>query len=70
MVTEELWVCWDLIQEDLGHLQRPLQWGGGGRQKRNKTKKRDSVREAKKEKAETEWRKERAEVRGEAFERA
>lgn len=27
VVTEELRVRWDLIQEDLGHLQWALQWG-------------------------------------------
>lgn len=48
MVTEELWVRWDLIQEDLGHLQRALQTGGGDtRQSANTKKQRDEERESK-----------------------
>lgn len=39
VVTEEFWVRWDLIQEDLGHLQWALQQGvGGERRKGTKTK--------------------------------
>lgn len=30
VVTEELRVRWDLIQEDLRHLQWALQWRGSG----------------------------------------
>ncbi len=39
VVTEEFRVRWDLIQEDLRHLQRALQWKGSGeRRRRTKTK--------------------------------
>lgn len=68
VVTEELWVRWDLIQEDLGHLQWALQGGGGGERGGKGQKQRHGVREAKKEKAKTEQRKEREDVREEVFE--
>lgn len=38
VMTEELRVRWDLIQEDLGHFQRALQQRGGERRKGTKTK--------------------------------
>ena len=37
VVTEELRVRWDLIQEDLGYLQRALQRGRGGGERRKGT---------------------------------
>lgn len=52
VVTKELRVRWDLIQEDLGHFQRALQQGeerGGKRRKQS-----DKVRQTKKDKAKTE----------------
>lgn len=60
VVTEELRVRWDLIQEDLGYLQWALitEDGKGGEGQ----KQRDRVRETKKEKAKTKWRKEREEA--------
>ncbi len=53
VVTEEFRVRWDLIQEDLRHLQRALQQrrGSGERRRRTKTKRvRDKERESKKHK--------------------
>ncbi|TNN45174.1 hypothetical protein EYF80_044624 [Liparis tanakae] len=43
VVTEELRVRWDLIQEDLGHLQWALQRGGG--RQRNKERESKNKRE-------------------------
>ncbi len=69
VVTEELRVCWDLIQEDLGHLQWALQqWGGWAERGGKGQKQRRIVRETKKERAKTERRKEREDVREEVFE--
>jgi len=39
VVTEELRVRWDLIQEDLGHLQWALQRGGQKQRKRKRKQK-------------------------------
>lgn len=49
VVTKELRVRWDLIQEDLGHFQRALQRGAerGGKGRKGR-KQRDQVRETKK----------------------
>lgn len=68
VVTEEFRVRWDLIQEDLRHLQRALQWKGEWREE-EKDKNKETELETKKEKAKKkEQRKESQEVREEAFE--
>ena len=50
VVTEELGVRWDLIQEDLGHLQRALEHGEEREEGKGKHKE-TRVRETKTEKA-------------------
>lgn len=63
VVTEELRVRWDLIQEDLGYLQRALQRGGGERRKGTGLE-----RQRKRKQKQKGGRKEREEVREETFE--
>lgn len=47
VMTEELGVCWDLIQEDLRHLQRALQWSGSGERREGTNKETESARQRK-----------------------